>query len=508
MNGTDKNIERAGRGEHTAFQTLYQQTTRELGWYCRRLTGNAADADDLMQDTYLMAWQKLDQFRDGSFPAWLRTIARNLWLNKVRREKPQLFAEELTDDIAEDELLSPSHLTEQKLIRELLLSVLEQELSPTHRMTVLLYYYDQKSVPEIAAEMECSEGTVKSRLYYARRKLREAFTERGIMLASGVPLLSPALQGSAKTAAMPAIPPVLPRSGAAKAAAKAASGAWKGKLIAGAAAVAVVGGAGGVVLHHQQTKAPKPVIEATEQVSVPRPTVPDTTAYTPPQTDAPDIADTSETAADPQPGGALQTKEFGTSENTVFFRLGVPELFRTDYEPTESELEHSVGYWKNGYVVDGRYPIRFTAQDGTGDCIIVIGRWGGPEAPQPAAFLQEELDAVQLGAFSDTEYAVDTEHWEINDSLPSTFTAERAEFTGEQDGRACTGTVIYWETAMEDRYPVVGSVYFIDFSGTRPETYAAAEQSLIITEETVNKRENVRPTVDRSKIPQALIPKN
>ena len=196
----------ARRGDRDAFRAIHAQTARELGWYCRRLTGNPQDAEDLMQETYLTAWQKLGQFGTGSFPAWLRTIARNTWLNRIRHEKPELSAGEIPEEIPEDELLSPAHLAEQKLVGELIVQVMEEALSPEHRMTVLLFYYDEKTIPEIAAEMGCSAGTVKSRLHYARRKLRERLEERGIMLASGVPLLGRALQESARMAPVPAVP--------------------------------------------------------------------------------------------------------------------------------------------------------------------------------------------------------------------------------------------------------------------------------------------------------------
>lgn len=506
METLEKTIKQAKGGDSAAFQAIYQHTARELGWYCRHLTGNDADADDLMQETYLTAWQKLGSFQEGSLPAWLRTIARNTWINTVRREKPQLLSEELTDSIPEDELLSPANQTEQKLIRELIFTVLEQELSAPHRMTVLLYYYDRKTIPEIAAEMECSEGTVKSRLYYARRKLREALTGRGITLASGVPLLTPMLQENAAHAAIPDIQHILPHLKTARLTAKAASGAVKGKIIAGAAAAVVAGGTATAVAFHQQrsrSEPPQTVIEMTE--TTPRPTVPAATAYTPPPTEwetVPETEPETEPFYDPQPGGALRMQEFGTSQYTVYFRIGIPENFLAADASEETAQETGWLDWQDGHLVDGRFPIRFTARDGSEDCIIVIGRDGGPEVPLPADFLSEELDSVSLGAFTDTEYAVDTEHWEVNSALPSTFTAQRADFTGEKDGNACTGTVIYWETAMDERYPAVGSVYFLDYSGIRAQEFADAEQSLIFTEETVNKREHVRPTIDPDKIPR------
>ncbi len=484
----------ARRGDRDAFRAIHVQTARELGWYCRRLTGNPQDAEDLMQETYLTAWQKLGQFGTGSFPAWLRTIARNTWLNRIRHEKPELSAGDIPEEIPENELLSPAHLAEQKLVGELIVQVMEEALSPEHRMTVLLFYYDEKTIPEIAAEMGCSVGTVKSRLHYARRKLRERLEERGIMLASGVPLLGRALQESARMAPVPAVPPM-------PAAAKAVSAAWKARLAIGAAAVLAAGGIGGAIAY-RQGKQPVQETMQTEATMQTRLTIPpETQAETP-------AAPPAETEAlmEPQPGGELVMQQFGQSVHTVYFTMGIPELFYTPREPSEIQQKVPELYWENGHVLSGRYPVRFEARDGTGDSIVVIGREGSYEVPLPADFLAQELDSVQLGALADTEYPVDTEHWEINPDLPPTFTAQRADFSGEKDGKACTGTVIYWETAMDERYPVVGSVYFFDFSGTRAEDYAAAEGSLLITELTVNKRDHVLPTVDVNKIPKEFLP--
>ena len=267
------------------------------------------------------------------------------------------------------------------------------------------------------------------------------------------------------------------------------------------AAVLAAGGIGGAIAY-RQGKQPVQETMQTEATMQTRLTIPpETQAETP-------AAPPAETEAlmEPQPGGELVMQQFGQSVHTVYFTMGIPELFYTPREPSEIQQKVPELYWENGHVLSGRYPVRFEARDGTGDSIVVIGREGSYEVPLPADFLAQELDSVQLGALADTEYPVDTEHWEINPDLPPTFTAQRADFSGEKDGKACTGTVIYWETAMDERYPVVGSVYFFDFSGTRAEDYAAAEGSLLITELTVNKRDHVLPTVDVNKIPKEFLP--
>ena len=93
---------------------LYKSTVNELLYYCVQLCGNQHDAEDLVQDTYLTAFQKLEQYKyDKNFKGWLHTIALHKFYNKIRDEKPQLFADENTDIIPEDELLGPENISEK-----------------------------------------------------------------------------------------------------------------------------------------------------------------------------------------------------------------------------------------------------------------------------------------------------------------------------------------------------------------------------------------------------------
>ena len=150
------------------FSDLYSASQKDLYKYCRSLCGNDADAQDLMQQTYLKALENLEKLYDENFPAWLRSVARNIFLDNLR--KSRYSAEELTE--IPDNSNNPEFIAEKRDIGRILLKALKDSLSPVQRMTVILYYYDEKSVSEIARIMQCSVGTVESRLYYARKKLR------------------------------------------------------------------------------------------------------------------------------------------------------------------------------------------------------------------------------------------------------------------------------------------------------------------------------------------------
>ncbi len=94
--------------------------------------------------------------------------------------------------------------TEQKELQQLLKTVIDESLSETQRMTVVLYYYDEMSVSDIAQELDCPEGTVKTRLYHSRKILREELLKRGIALGGSAVLISAALKANAAAFKVPA----------------------------------------------------------------------------------------------------------------------------------------------------------------------------------------------------------------------------------------------------------------------------------------------------------------
>ena len=156
------------------FSDLYSASRKDLYKYCRTLCGNDSDAQDLMQQTYLKAWENFGFFRGENFSFWLRSIARNIFLDNLRKSKCP--AEELPE--IPDNSQNPEFVAEKRDIGRILLKALKDSLSPVQRMTVI-FYYDEKSVSEIANIMQCSENTVKSRLFNARKKLREELKKFG-----------------------------------------------------------------------------------------------------------------------------------------------------------------------------------------------------------------------------------------------------------------------------------------------------------------------------------------
>ncbi len=147
--------------------------------FAMRLTRNKEDAKDLIQETALRAYDNRDKFRVGTnFKGWLTTIMRNTFINQYRKEKKKnrvnepldtfLFAIENTNTVANGAL---SRLTMQELEN------LFEEIGDAYSTPFLMFYkgfrYD-----EIAEHMEIPMGTVKSRIFFARKKLKSLLKER------------------------------------------------------------------------------------------------------------------------------------------------------------------------------------------------------------------------------------------------------------------------------------------------------------------------------------------
>ena len=137
--------------------------------YALVLTRNHAEAEDLVQETYVRAMQAVGRLRAGSnMKGWLFTIMRNIWFNQLRKQRngPQMVEIEVWDDVA-NSVAEPS-----KNSHDLYVSKLEteqvraaiQELSVESREIILLREYEGLSYQEIASVLDCPVGTVMSRL--------------------------------------------------------------------------------------------------------------------------------------------------------------------------------------------------------------------------------------------------------------------------------------------------------------------------------------------------------
>ncbi len=180
-------VARAQAGEVTAFDELVRRHTPRLYALIYHMTSHREDTHDLLQDVFAKAYRSLGRFRGQSqFYTWLYSIATNMTLNFLKKRNRRARAMSLDDfdaAIERDEeyiaLTSPdapdrrAHLQElQKRLNEAL-----QKLSEDHRAVVVMYDIQGLPHAEISRIMGVSEGTIRSRLFYAHRQLQTHLEE-------------------------------------------------------------------------------------------------------------------------------------------------------------------------------------------------------------------------------------------------------------------------------------------------------------------------------------------
>jgi RNA polymerase sigma-70 factor (ECF subfamily) len=158
-----------------ALRELHDAHAAVLWRYVVHLTGNAAGADDIVQETLLRAWRSpgiLSQ--ESGVRSWMFTVARNLVIDDYRsaRNRHELTTETLPDAATADRT---DAVFEAMLVEEALAT-----LGFEHRSVIVHAYYGGRSIAEVARELDIPEGTVKSRLHYGLRALRLALQEKGV----------------------------------------------------------------------------------------------------------------------------------------------------------------------------------------------------------------------------------------------------------------------------------------------------------------------------------------
>lgn len=256
-----KLVLQAAQGNKAAFGALYEETGRTVYFSCLKLLGDPQLAEDITQETYLTALQKLGTLaQPENFPAWVNRIGINLCKMHFRNNAaPEDNSEEIIEDIP-DEGLIPEEYVSNDAKRKIIMDIIDTVLTEEQRRSVILYYFDMLTVPEIAEVMNCTTGTVTSRLSAARKKIKEAVLiyeeNNNDRLHAAVPvfILSKLLSQEASNTVLPKLTVFTGSASAANAvpdsvtSTKTISGGKvmfstvKAKVIAGVCAAAVVGG--------------------------------------------------------------------------------------------------------------------------------------------------------------------------------------------------------------------------------------------------------------------------
>lgn len=256
-----KLVLQAAQGNKAAFGALYEETGRTVYFSCLKLLGDPQLAEDITQETYLTALQKLGTLaQPENFPAWVNRIGINLCKMHFRNNSaPEDNSEEIIEEIP-DEGLIPEEYVSNDAKRKIIMDIIDTVLTEEQRQSVILYYFDMLTVPEIAEVMNCTTGTVTSRLSAARKKIKEAVLiyeeNNNDRLHAAVPvfILSKLLNKEASNTVLPKLTVFTGSASAANAvpdsvtSTKTISGGKvmfstvKAKVIAGVCAAAVVGG--------------------------------------------------------------------------------------------------------------------------------------------------------------------------------------------------------------------------------------------------------------------------
>ncbi|MTI47496.1 RNA polymerase sigma factor SigY [Sporosalibacterium faouarense] len=165
----DKLIRLAQKGDKKAMEKLLQRNYPILKGYLLKITRNEALSDDLTQEVMVRAIMKIHKYKPrGKFSTWLITIGTNLFRDKIRKDKRLVF----DDSITKDE--STNSLEDQVMIKESIRDInsIIQKFPEEKRMVFILKHYYGYRYDEIAGIMDCPIGTVRSRLHYCIKEIK------------------------------------------------------------------------------------------------------------------------------------------------------------------------------------------------------------------------------------------------------------------------------------------------------------------------------------------------
>lgn len=170
-------------GSEEAFDAIYgryKQTAMRTAWL---LCHNLADSEDIVQETFVQCYFHIHELKDESrfWPWMLKCLVRTGW-KLMKKQKKEMPEEQMELHLERERYLESTFSgqisgepLEEAIAREFSGELMEalQKLSEKHRIAIVLYYYDELSVREIAKITGCLEGTVKSRLHFARKQLKK-----------------------------------------------------------------------------------------------------------------------------------------------------------------------------------------------------------------------------------------------------------------------------------------------------------------------------------------------
>ena len=172
-------VQLVAEGDKDAMRVLFARHNVRVFRFLTRIVGNDATAEDLVNEVFLEVWRNAARFEARSqLSTWILAIARFKALASMRRRRHDELdeeASEMIEDTADDPEVAV-HKTE----RSALLQQCLKQLSIAHRQVVDLVYYHEQSIEEVAEIIGVPASTVKTRMFYARKRIAEMMAERGV----------------------------------------------------------------------------------------------------------------------------------------------------------------------------------------------------------------------------------------------------------------------------------------------------------------------------------------
>nr|CAA6799656.1 MAG: RNA polymerase subunit sigma-24 [uncultured Thiotrichaceae bacterium] len=169
-------------GDRDAFSQLYLRYQPKLISYCARmLRDDVAQAADIVDDALFDVWRSAGKFAGKSKPStWIYSITRNKMISWLRKTREITLDDERTMLSMVDTAATPEEAREQDDVKQQLVRMMSH-LTDEHRDVLRLTYFEDRAVKEVAAIMGISENTVKTRMFYARKRLGQMLEKAGLM---------------------------------------------------------------------------------------------------------------------------------------------------------------------------------------------------------------------------------------------------------------------------------------------------------------------------------------
>ena len=212
-------VEKIKKGDNKSFEKLYKLTEREVWFTCISFLKNETTAQDIMQETYITAFLKIQSLEKSSqIRSWLNRLAVNKCKNYLKGKGEIQLDDEIFENqaIVDERISIPEEYISDKAKREIILSIMQEVLSDVQYQTVIMHYFNEMTVDEIAEVFECSRGTVLLRLNYSRAKMKTAIEDyenksgdrlHGVVF---VPFFTTIFREQAKSLKVPSIKITLP----------------------------------------------------------------------------------------------------------------------------------------------------------------------------------------------------------------------------------------------------------------------------------------------------------